>query len=426
MECIPPFLLIGASHRTAPVDIRAQLAAVMPSVTSMQSSALHANVLLSTCNRVELYVATHNTSEALTAIEQKLASLLGDLFPRIRACLYIVEGRDVATHLLRVAAGLDSIVLGENQILGQVARALADATATGKTDAFLDRLFRSAIRTGKRTHSETTVGKSPTSISHVAVKLLQQRLGHLRGKKILIIGAGKMARLTAQVFGKHDAVEVAFINRTAGKAESLASEFSCRRFAWDNFRQALAWADVVIAATASPEPVLHVSELSERLAAADSRPLSIVDMAAPRNVEHGVEDLPGVRYAGVDDLGSTLDENLEKRRAVVPEVEAVVREEVEAYMTWCHHRHVVPLITDLRRKVERVADAELERVFGALGHLDLEQRLAITRAVHRITGKLLHEPTVRLKSPEAAVHGYHHAVRHLFALSETEAAGSNV
>jgi len=392
----------------------------------MLSRNLQANVVLSTCNRVEIYVADRNTSEALSTIEQQLASLSGDSFPRIRTGLYILQGRDVATHLLRVAVGLDSIVLGETQILGQVARALADATASGKADAFLSRLFTSAIRTGKRTHNETAIGKFPTSISHVAVTLLERRLSNLSGKKILTIGAGKMARLTAQVLHKHGGVELAFINRTGERAESLASEFKGRTFTWDNLRAALAWADVLIAATASPEPVLCVSDLGDRLAPADSRPLSIVDMAAPRNVEHGVEVLRGVQYTGVDDLGSTLDENLEKRRAAMPQVESFVLQDVEAYVTWCHHRQAVPLITDLRRKLERVADAELERTLGALGHLDPEQRLAITRAVHRITGKLLHEPTVRLKSADAAVYGYHHAVRHLFALSEPEPATSNV
>ena len=415
MQSGPSLVLVGASHRTASVEIRARLATVMPTLTDVAQEA----VVLSTCNRVEIYIDGGTASEARSLTEQRLANLLAGAFPQLRPCLYILEGRDAATHLMRVAAGLDSIALGESQILGQVNRAIADAAAKGTAGAFLFRLFTTAIRAGKRAHNETAIGKFPTSISHVAVTLVERRLGNLAGKKVLLVGAGKIAQLTAQVLHKRETPQLAFINRTAERAHLLASEFNGRAFTWAEIAEALAWADAVIAATASPEPVLRTRDLSRRLAAG-SRSLSIVDLASPRNVEHDVAELPGVHYAGIDDLDMSLDENLEKRRAAVPHVEALVDQNVEAYMRWRHHRQMVPLITDLRSKVARLADEELERALGALGHLDPNHRHEIALAVHRIADKLLHEPTVRLKSPDAAAHGYDHAVRHLFALSEPE------
>jgi glutamyl-tRNA reductase len=421
--------VIGLSHQTASVKIRGQLAVVKPLLdTALRDHArktISETVVLSTCNRLEIYVAAEDTAKAAAEVERMLDVILGPASEEIRSHLYTLNDNHAVEHLMRVAAGLESRILGENQILGQASQAFRDASAAGSTGAILDRLFTLAIHAGKRVHAETGIGRFPTSISHAAVNLLERKVGNLERTKLLLIGAGKMASLTAELLSKHGANELAVINRTLARAEALVSLPHRRIFQWEQLASAMMWADAVITATGSDEPVLRASHLQRRAAASNARPLLIIDMGAPRNVDLDAASLPGVEYAGIDELDSTLDENLDKRRAAIPEAERIVEEEVAAFMAWCHNRSIVPLITDLRRKVEQVAASELELALNGLTNLDPEHRKIITRLVHRVTNKLLHEPTVRLKSAHAVGDNYSIAVRHLFALGDANAVTSN-
>jgi glutamyl-tRNA reductase len=424
-------ILVGVSHRTAPVEMRGQLVsgkAVL--ISNLQSASattgvIRESVVVSTCNRLEIYAAAEDMAVARVEIEQALRDTLQDSFEPMRPALYIMEGGDAVRHLMRVAAGLDSLVLGETQILGQVSSACREATAAGTVGWLLSRVFASAIHAGRRTQTETDINRFPTSMSHTVTMILKSRLGCLHGRRVLLIGAGKMVKLSAQSLQRQGSVELAFVNRTAERAEALSAEYRGTVFAWDDLPAALAWADAAVAATGALEPVVRVQDLSLRLNSPDPEPLVIVDMAVPRNVEPEVCWLPGIELVGIDELDSSQDENAEKRRAAVPQVEGLIENEAEIFMSWYHSRHVSPVIADLRRKLEQVAGLELEMTLKGMQHLDPEHRKAMQRLVYRVTNKLLHDPTVRLKSAGTSARNYGQVVRHLFALGEPNMAANS-
>jgi glutamyl-tRNA reductase len=377
-------------------------------------------VIVSTCNRLEVYAAAKDAVRARADIESALCAASGGRFEQIRPALYSLEGCRAARHLMRVTAGLDSMVLGETQILGQVGNALGEASEQKTAGALLSRLFTSAIHTARLAHAQTAIGRFPTSVSHAAVKLLADRFRDIAKLNILLVGAGTIATITARVLEKHGAASLAFISRTQASAAAAAEQFAGTAYRWDELRLALAWADVVIVATGAAHPVIFAQSIEPR--ASLQRPLLILDLAVPPNVDAAVAELEGVQLLGIDDLDSTVVENLEKRRAAIPDVERLIDRELDQFMSWWTSRRVAPLITDLHRKLEHVANQELELALGGADRLDPEQRQVITRLVHRVTKKLLHEPTVRLKSLHAESSQFHNAVRHLFGLGERDSA----
>jgi glutamyl-tRNA reductase len=344
----------------------------------------------------------------------------GGRFETIRPALYSLDGPGAARHLMRVAAGLDSMALGETQILGQVSDALSEASEQKTAGALLCRLFSSAIHAARLAHAQTAIGRYPTSVSHVAVKLLADRFDDIAKLKILLVGAGTIATITARVLQKHATASVAFINRGHAAAAAAARQVAGVVYHWDELPLAVSWAEVVIVATGADQPVIGAQHVRPR--SSMQVPLLILDLAVPPNVDRAVAELNGVQLLGIDDLDSTLVEHRDKRRAAIPDVEKLIDRELEQFMNWWTSRQVAPLITDLRRKVEHVANQELALALGRADRLDPEQRQVVTRLVHCVTKKLLHEPTVRLKSLHADSSKYHNAVRHLFGLGEKDAA----
>ena len=422
-------LLVGLNQNTATVDLRERFSlagshlqlALAEIVEPVQES-----VILSTCNRLEVYAVT--ASDALTGygiLDEALSRISGleaaDLAPH----LYREEGRDAIDHLMRVASGLDSLVLGEPQILGQVAQAFADAREGAKVGPILTNLFSQAVHTGKRARSETEISRHTTSVGHAAVLLAEKLAGDLREVRILIAGAGEMAQLAAQALEMHGVRDVACINRSFDRAQTLSSGLSSHALNWRHLEDALAQADVVITATGAPHPVIYPGDVKPALARRQARPLVIIDIAVPRDVDEAVGELPGVVLYDIDHLESTLDANLAARQAAVPQVEAIVEEELEDALDWLHSRQVVPVIEGLHRRSKGLADAELEDTLRRLTGLDDREREVVTRMAHRIVNKLLHEPTVRLKACAASGngHGYAHAIKELFDLPDPEAAG---
>jgi glutamyl-tRNA reductase len=424
-------ILLGVSHRTASVELRGQLVSLTALLTSrlqgaLRTGAMQESVIVSTCNRLEIYAATGDAAGAKAEIEQALSDTLQDCFCPIQDSLYFMQGKDAVRHLMRVTAGLDSLVLGETQILGQVSCAYRDATIAGTAGRLLSRLFASAIHVARKAHTETGINRFPTSTSHIVATVLKNRLRGLDGRKILLIGAGKMVQLAVQILRRHGSVELAFINRTDERARALAAAHGGCLFTWNTLPAALAWADAAVAMTGALDPVVRVRDLSLRVTVPDRRPLLIVDASVPRNVEPGVALLPGVQLVGIDELDATLDENRERRREAVPQVEALIEGEMAAFLSWHDSRNVTPVIADLRRRVEQVADSELEVAMKSMECLTADHRKAIQRVVYRVTNKLLHEPTVRLKSAGAAAPGYGDVVRHLFALGEDGATANRL
>jgi glutamyl-tRNA reductase len=430
MEALRSLLLVGTSYRTAPADVRGSLAGAKAMVVAAcrdghaAHRAITEAVIVSTCNRLEVYAAAEDLARASAVIEGALCAASGGHSERIRSMLYSLQGCDAARHLMRVAAGLDSMVLGETQILGQVSQSVKEALESKTAGALLSRLFNTAIHAGRLAHAQTAIGRFPTSISHVAVSLLRKRLPQISNARILLVGAGTIATVTARVLQKNGATTLAFINRTHAAASVAAAQSGAAVYPWDHLREALEWADVAIVATGADHPVICAADVSREVFR--PRQLLMLDLAVPPNVDAAVADLNGVQLIGIDNLDSNAVENVEKRRAAIPEVEMLIAVELNQFMTWWAGRRAAPLITDLRRKLNHVANEELTLALADADRLDAEQRQVVTRLVHRVTNKLLHEPTVRLKSLHACADHYHNAVRDLFALGHGDSAAGGM
>jgi glutamyl-tRNA reductase len=375
-------------------------------------------VILSTCNRLEVYALVEQTNHGWTAVQRFLAQQHSILPEYLAPHLYCRAGEMATTHLMRVAAGLDSMILGEPQILGQVSQAFSAARAAGTAGPVLSRLFMHAAHTGKRARSETAISRHTTSISHAAVLLAQDRVPNWRDARAVVVGAGEMGGLAVEALHKYGVRAITCINRTAAGAQALAQRVQGRALPWACLTEALAWADVVITATGAPYPIIHAHDVSRVLPQRQGRPLVFVDTAIPRDVEAAVGDLPAVYRYDIDALQAVLDANQAQREAAIPAVEAIIAAEVGRFVAWLHHRQVVPIIADLRGKALALADDEVKQALRQLAGLPERDQQVITRLAHRIVNKLLHTPTMCLKARTAHSNDcdYARVVQDLFAL----------
>lgn len=420
-----PIFSVGLSHQTTPVEIRETVAvdeATLPAfLQQLQISAsLEEVAVLSTCNRLEIYAVGSEVKTGARKIQQCLAARAGLDEQNLDPYLYTRTGTQVADHLLSVACGLDSMILGEPQILGQVGDALAVASATGTTGQILHRLLTTAVRAGKRARAETAISRHTTSTSHAAVLLAKSHVPHLEQSHVLVVGAGEMAQLAIKALHQRGALHIGCINRTFERASALVHPFGGQAFNWYHLGEALVWADVVIAATGAPHTVIHCEEVAEMLPQRQGRPLVFVDVALPRDVEENVEHLSGVYRYDIDDLRARLDENLAQREAARPSVESIVQAELTEFIQWHNSRQAVPTLVQMRRKAQSIAADELTAALAQLPDLDEHESAVVQRLVHRLVNKILHDPTVQLKS--AAAHSpelgeaYAHVTRRLFNL----------
>lgn len=436
-------LLVGLNHRTAPVSLRERLALssdelrqhvlrdlsatlqVLPGHID-QPVLLGECIIVSTCNRLEIYATAWDSAQGWAAIERFVADLrhvpLDDLLPH----LYRLEGQAAIEHLMNVAAGLESMILGETQILSQVAQAYTLALGAETTGPVLPHLFRSAVHAGKRARTETAISRHSTSVGHAGALLIKSHVGDLAQVPVLVVGAGSTAGLAATALHLQGAQTLACINRTLSKAEALAAQVMGRALEWSQLVDALRWADVVITATSAPQAIICVADLPAILAQRDGRPLLLIDLCVPRNIEKAVNLFADVQYYDIDDLQSVLDANLAQRQAAIPLVEAIINQEIERFQEWLHGRQVVSVIADVRRKANAVAKTEVEHALRQLDGLDQRSRHVIDCLAHRIVNKLLHEPTMRLKAQAASGndHIYARTVRELFALEVADESGS--
>jgi glutamyl-tRNA reductase len=377
------------------------------------------NIILSTCNRLEVYaVTTGEAADGWQLIVQFLSGLQGIPIEELRPHLYFMKDQEAVIQLMRVAAGLDSMILGEPQILGQVSSAWTEAHSANSTGPILSHLFDGATHAGKRARTETEIGRHTTSISHAAARLIVEKVDDVTQSHIAIIGAGEMAVLAAQALQAQGVRQLSFLNRTYSRAETIASQFNSRAHNWSHLPITLATADAVITATGAPHIVLHERDVRPVLAERAGRPLLFVDIAVPRDVEESVGELPGVQRYDIDQLQSTVEANLAQRQAAIPNVEEIIAEEAERFDLWLQGRQVLPVLVELRRRANDIAESELERHRYHLDELAPENQEKVTRMVYRIVNKVLHEPTVRLKASAAEGNGvaYAHAIRELFAL----------
>lgn len=429
-------VLVGMNHKTAPIQLR-ERAALSGDALGEALRRLHTTlerpreaqetprerpegVILSTCNRLEIYAAVdEDASDVTSQIIAFLAETGGFAEGSLTSYLYCMETEQAVRHLMRVATGLDSMVLGEPQILGQVTEAFEAAMAAGTVGPVLSALFRQAIHTGKRARTETAIGRRATTVSHAAVTLASQVLGSIHGRRVLLIGAGEMAQVAARHLASAGASALQVTNRTYERAESLARRVGGLPVAWDRMEEALAWADIVLTSTGASQAIIDVEIVQRVMRTRPDRPLFFIDIAVPRNVEPQVGEIPNVYRYDIDDLQTIVDTNLSERQREIPKVEAIIAEEAEEYLAWLRERAVVPVLRELRAKAEAIAEAELQRALRRLPNLTDAERRVIATLSHRIVNKLLHEPTVRLKAYASNGHGdgYERALRDLFVLN---------
>ena len=424
---------VGLNHKTAPVEIREQLAlseADLPFALKVLSSEndcgpyrVLEGAILSTCNRLEVYAAVEDAERDRQKVQDHLSRFSGVSREILNGCLQFSQGEEAAVHLCEVACGLDSMALGESQIQGQVAEAHELAMIHGVAGTVINSLFRTAVHTGKRARAETAINEHATSISHAAVELSSQIFQDLSEKRALLIGAGEMAELAAKNLVDNGVGGILVVNRSPGRAASLAQQLEGEALDWHRLTQALWHADIVISSTAAPHAILTRETVATAMHMRRNRPLFIIDIAVPRDVEPSVGGLTNVFLHDIDDLQQVVDANLEQRRREIPRVHAIIQAEVSDFMAWFRALDVVPTIVDLRQQAERIREAELERALRRLDHLSEQERNVILALSRRIVNKMLHEPTIRLKARANGREAHHYAemVRDLFGLDSEEA-----
>jgi glutamyl-tRNA reductase len=416
-------LLVGISHRVAPVELRERVAldgdeaaALARELAGDGSEA----VCLSTCNRTELYLAGDAAPDVAERAVAALAERAGLEEGRLRAVLYRLEDEAAGIHLFRVAAGLDSMVPGEGEILGQV-RAAFEA---GRPGPLLDRLFRQAIHAGKKVRTETAIAESPASVSSAAAALAEQVFGDLTGCRVLLVGAGKIGELAARNLGSRGAEIAVVANRSLDKAQELSARFGGRAISLGEIPSALAGIDVVLSSTSASGHVLTREDVSRALPGRKGRPLFLIDIAVPRDLDPAIHDLDGCYLYDIDDLESVVAQTLAGRRREAGRAEAIVLDEAERFRSWQASRDVVPAIASLRALAEEIRESELERARARLERLTEAERRAVDAVTSRIVDKLLHVPTVKMKEAAAGADGavYADALRHLFGLGDDAAS----
>jgi glutamyl-tRNA reductase len=409
---------LGLSHRTAPVDLRERLSTLGPGAGRCPAVEEHA--VLSTCYRVELYAyLVDGVDEARDELIDVLARGHDVERDLLVDHLYVHAGEDVARHLCRVAAGLDSLVLGEAEILGQVGAAYEEGRGAGTTGPVLSLLFRTAVTAGRRARSESAIGANPATASSMAVALAEGALGDLRERRALVVGAGRIALQTLKAATGRGIAETAVVNRTKERAVEAASPFGAAAHGFDELGNALAWADLAVTATSSETPVVSEETVAAAMAGREHRPLVLVDLAVPADVERSAGQVAGVRLFDVDDLRAGLDDAIASRLREVPKVEGIVADEVDAFGRRYRELDVEPLVGALRRRAESIRERELERTLRDLGDVDPETAERIEHLSRALVKKLLHEPTVRLRARagEGGADDVAAAVRELFGLA---------
>ncbi len=410
--------LVGISHKTAPVEVREHFAFAadeLPALLAPLGERYAGAAVLSTCNRTEVYVASARGIGDHRPIVALLSEIKGQVAME-GAPFSVLSGRDATRHLFRVAAGIDSMVIGESEILGQVRGAFTAATVAGTNTPALSRLFHSAIRVGRKARSQTRIGRYAVSVSSTAVALARETLGDLADKTVLVVGAGEAGKITAGNLAGIGVAQVLVTSRNPERTADLVAALSGRAVPFADRGAAIAEADIVISSTAAQDFVIDRAMVAEAVRDRGTRPLLLIDIAVPRDIDPAVRDLPCVRLFGIDELQQVAEGNLQLRRNELAAAEAIVEEEVTKFSDWLRSLEVVPTVSSLRERAEAVRLAELRRTLDktSMSAADRKRVEAMTAAIVK---KVLHAPITRLKQPGEGER-YVEAARALFDLDE--------
>lgn len=399
--------VIGLSHKTAPVEVREKLSIpeteIQNAITQLCSGTYTQEVgILSTCNRLEIYVVTNEMQPGIKEVTQFLSNSSKVPLKQLRPHLFILLHEDSIMHLMRVAAGLDSLVLGEGQILAQVKQTYKLGQKYKGIGRILNRLFKQAVTAGKRVRTETSIGTGAVSISSAAVELAQMKLEDLSNYRVAIVGAGKMSKLLVQHLLAKGANNISIINRSVGRAQDLVNSFKdadINVYSMLEMDQVIGKSNLVFTSTGATELILDKAKLEKILDPLQA--IMLVDISVPRNIATNVSKLPNVRCFNVDDLKAVVAQNQESRRQMAMEAEVLLEEEVEAFDVWWKSLETVPTINSLRQKIETIREQELEKALSRLGSEFAEKHQEVIEALTRgIVNKILHDPMVQLRAQQ--------------------------
>ncbi len=425
-------VVTGISHKTAALELRERLALDAETVLRVQRELLDAGgvgevVALSTCNRTELYMYGHDSLAARQAAVSVLAGCAGVMAGELEPSLYSYSGDGAIAHLFRVTSSLDSMVVGEAQIVAQVKAAYQQAHEGGCTSLVFNRLFRHALEVGKRVRTETAIGERPVSVSSAAVELALQVFGKLKGRTVLIVGAGETSELTATHLKAHGIERILVANRSLDAAQALARGVGAAAVPFEALEEHLAAADIVVSSTAAPHYVITREQVERALRHRHHRPIFFIDIAVPRDLDPEINRVRNAYLYDIDDLQGVVEQNRRAREKEAQHAERIVQEELDNVNDWLRSLEVVPTIAVLRESMEQIRQAELARLGGKIGDLSDQQRAQVELLTTSIVNKILHVPTVRMKElagrEECCL--YMDAVRTLFDLDGTpgESAG---
>ncbi len=412
--------VVGISHDTAPVHIRERFALsgdqLLDALRVARSRATEC-VMLSTCNRLEVYTLSHGQDDPYAI----LSSLFPGGFSELQPYTYRHAGPAATKHIFAVASGIDSLVLGEVQILGQVQRAWQEAHQASAAGPILSQLFHRAVSLGKRVHSETTVSRRPASVSYAAVSLAKQIFGQaLHSRRVLVIGTGEVGEGVARCLYEHGLHAIVVAHRQLDRAQNVARRYDAEVALWEELPARLVEADILISSTSAPHIILQSQQIEDAMRAREGRPLYLIDLAVPRDIDPDSASLPGVYLHNIDDLQEVVRTTLQERESALPVIEAMIAAETARFGEWWRARSTAPTIRELRARAEDVTRAELLRANAKLPNLSPREREVVEAMANRIAGKLLHGPIQWLKAQtlESSEPGYS-----IDALGPEEVAG---
>ena len=417
---------LGLNHTSAPVHLRERLAFSEEQIRAALSrfscgdlqTSLAELIIISTCNRVEMYAASNQPDCA--ELETFLSDAHGIPRHALDQYLYCFRDLDAVRHLFEVSAGLDSLVIGEPQILGQITRALELARGQNAAGPILNRLFQAAIHAGKRARTETAISRNPASVSSLAASVAEKALGHIRTASVFVLGAGEMAELTVEALRKRGVEKISVINRTLERAQGLAQRWGAQSATFEFLQQALIDADILISSTGAPHFVVHSSMVEAALQARAGRSLVLIDIAVPRDIDPEVANIPHVKLFDIDTLNAQLEDSLTRRMSEVPRVRQILDEELSDFESYLRSLEMLPIIADIHQQAESIRTAELEKTLRRMPHLTEGERERIEALTQSLVRKLLDHPTRCLRA-EATSHRapeYAALARILFNLSD--------
>ena len=424
-------LALGASFHTAPIGVRERIALTDKRAEDMLRDLgghpyIHESVVLSTCNRTELYLVVGDPVEAESAVLAMLARRAGIRPTELVDAIYSFRNCDAARHLYRVTSGLDSMVIGEHEVLGQVKRAYEQALAAQTTGPMTNQLFRAALATGKRVRTETAISEGRNSVASVAVDLARDTLGDLADRHVLIVGAGETAGLCATALHERGVRTMFVANRRRERAISLAHRFGGGTVSFDELDAELERADIVVSSTSSPHQLIGAEELTSVVTARAGRPLLLVDLAVPRDIDPACADLPGVTLANMDDLRAVVERHRHVRRTEARKAEGIVEEEIQAFAVWLGSLEVLPTVAALRSLADEVVAGVLRENEPRWETLSEKDRARVEAVARSVANRLLHEPTLRVKQSGAEHrHARMQVLRELFGLEEPAMAAGD-